>query len=341
MTGMHFVITDASSVGPQEPATTTPHRAPGSIRRTSSIDIVRPDGITGPVRVDGRARDLATDRAGAARVVAERTLTAMLEPTLDVRALETEPAEPALAQLVGRHVAAGFRAAAVDAVPDSRRAADLLYLLLDDLPVATLVSGYAMQRAGLIPGIPRERYAPTVDLCSGWRRGGTLMQVIETSGAPPMTLGPAAPTLEPTDDADAWHTLPRPVARTVRRRRRIDLIVGDESGESGELQVDAMFRDSHFDDDERESVVHEYALRATIDRATLVITSAHATPRVLPYIECPSAAASTSRLVGLRLDEVRDRVRSEFIGTSTCTHLNDLLRSLEDVRGMRALNTSP
>ncbi|MDQ1461459.1 MAG: hypothetical protein QOI08_2943, partial [Actinomycetota bacterium] len=286
MTGMHFVITDPSGVGPQQPATRTPDRAPGSVRRTSNIDIVRLDGISGPVRVAGRARDLATDRTGAARVVAARTLTAMLEPTLDVRALETEPAEPALARLVGRHVAAGFRAAAVDAVPDSRRAADLLYLLLDDLPVATLVSGYAMQRAGLIPGIPRERYAPTVDLCSGWRSGGTLMQVIETSGAPPMTLGPAAPPLERTDDPDAWHTLPRPVARTVRRRRRIDVVIGDE------LRVDAMFRDSHFDDDdERESVVHEYALRATIDAMTLEITSAHATPHVLPYVECPSAAA--------------------------------------------------
>jgi hypothetical protein len=116
----------------------------------------------------------------------------------------------------------------------------------------------------------------------------------------------------------------------VRRRRRIDVGSAD-----GALHVDAMFRDSHFDDDGNESAVHEYALAATIDAATLEITSAAATPHVLPYIECPSAAASTGRLVGLRLDELRDRVRSEFVGTSTCTHLNDLLRSLEDVRGMQ------
>jgi hypothetical protein len=144
-----------------------------------------------------------------------------------------------------------------------------------------------------------------------------------------MTLGPAAPRLLRADDPDAWHALPEPAPRTVRRRRRIDVTTVGNA-----LHVDAMFRDSHFDDDIVESVVHEYSLRATIDPVTLTITDAEATPRVLPYVECPSAAASTTRLVGLALDAVRDRVRSEFVGTSTCTHLNDLLRSLEDVRGM-------
>jgi hypothetical protein len=336
VTGTKWVVTSAAGVGPQQPATATPARVAGSLRRTSSIDVVRVDGATGPVRVVGRARDLATDEGGAARVVARRELVASLAPTLELTAIETEPSEPAVSKLVGRQVASGFRAAAVDAVPGARRGADLLYLLLDDLPVATLVSGYALQRAGLIPGVSRERYAPTVDLCSGWRAGGTLMQVLETSGAPPMTLGPTAPRLERADDADAWHTLPDPGARTVRRRRRIDVTFG-APGDA--LEVDAMFRDSHFDDDLIESVVHEYALRASIDATTLVITAAEATPHVLPYVECPSAAASTTRLVGLRLDEVRDRVRSEFVGTSTCTHLNDLLRSLEDVRGMWTMSS--
>jgi hypothetical protein len=329
VSGLDFVVTGAAGVGPQLPATETPDRAPGSIRRTSSIDVVRRDGPTGEVCVAGRARDLATDSTGTARVVAHRTLDATLAPTLELRTLTTEPPEPALAPLVGRTVAAGFRGAAVHAVPNARAAADLLYLLLDDLPVATLVSGYALQRAGLVAGMPRERYAPTVDLCAGWQAGGTLMQVVETNGMPPMTLGPAAPRLLRADDPDAWHALPEPAPRTVRRRRRIDVTTVGNA-----LHVDAMFRDSHFDDDIVESVVHEYSLRATIDPVTLTITDAEATPRVLPYVECPSAAASTTRLVGLALDAVRDRVRSEFVGTSTCTHLNDLLRSLEDVRGM-------
>jgi len=330
VSGRRLVVTSTAGVGPQQPVTSTPVSAPGSVRRTSNIDVVRAEGATGRVQVTAAARDLATDAEGSGRVVAVRTLRASLLPTLDLVTIETEPAAPEIEQLTGRRVAAGFRGAVVDAVPDARSAADLLYLLLDDLPVATLVSGYALQRAGLVPDVPRELYKPTVDLCAGWQAGGTLMQVIATYGMPPMTIGPAAPLLERADDGDAWHKMPAPPARTVRRRRRIDLSVGDE------LSVDAMFRDSHFDDDGAESVVHEYALVATIEPATLEITTAEATPRVLPYVECPTAAASAARLISLRLDEVRDLVRREFVGTTTCTHLNDLLRSLEDVRGMLA-----
>jgi hypothetical protein len=52
---------------------------------------------------------------------------------------------------------------------------------------------------------------------------------------------------------------------------------------------------------------------------------------VLPWTECPAAAASAGRLDGLRVDELRERVAKEFRGTTTCTHLNDLLRSLADL----------
>jgi hypothetical protein len=324
------VITIAAGLGPQSPTSGAPARAAGSMRRTSTVDVRRGDGPAGNARIEARARDLATDTNGGAHVVAAQRILATVEPTLALRAITAEPSEPALEALCGRSVAAGFRAAAARAVPNSRAAADLLYLLLDDLPVATLVSGYAMQYAGLVGGAPVERYAPQVDLCSGWRAGGTLMQVVETHGLPPMSIGPAAPALERPGDVDAWHEMPAPEARMVRRRRRIDVTFG------AVLRVDAMFRDSHFDDDRRESVVHEYTLLAEIDAATLTVQRAEATPRVLPYVECPAAAASATRLAGLRLDEVRDRVRAELVGTTTCTHLNDLLRSLEDVRGMHA-----
>ena len=62
--------------------------------------------------------------------------------------------------------------------------------------------------------------------------------------------------------------------------------------------------------------------------------SVTATVRVLPWQECPAAIGSAVRVKGMMLSELRNRVRAEFVGTSTCTHLNDLLRSLEDVRGM-------
>jgi hypothetical protein len=36
----------------------------------------------------------------------------------------------------------------------------------------------------------------------------------------------------------------------------------------------------------------------------------------------------------MRIPELRQRIRGEFVGTSTCTHLNDTLRALGDVAAL-------
>ena len=143
-----------------------------------------------------------------------------------------------------------------------------------------------------------------------------------------MTIGPAAASLDNPDDPYGWHDMPDPAPRSLRRRRRIDVTFGST------LTVDAMFRDSHYDDERAETVVHEYGLVARVDLETSIVTEIEAEPHVLPYVECPTAAGSAQRMVGLHLDELRDHVRAELVGTTTCTHLNDLLRSLADVRGI-------
>ena len=331
MTELLPIVTPAADVGPQDPSRDTPIRAARSVRRTSSIDIIRPDGpVPGAsVIVDGRARDAVTIEVDQPPASTEQRINATLDPAQQLATIATTPQEPALDGLVGAHATTGFRARAAAVVPEHRRDATLLYLLLDDLPVATLVSGYALQRAGVTGTAPRALFEPMVDLCSGWAADATIFRLIDRSGAPPMTLGPLAPALERADDPIGWHQLPATRPHTVRRRRRIDVTFGPV------IAVDAMFRDSYFDGDGTESAVHEYGLRAEIDTETLVLTHLEATPRVLPYIECPAAAASATRLVGFHLTDVRDRVRAELVGTSTCTHLNDLLRSLEDVNGLR------
>jgi hypothetical protein len=48
-------------------------------------------------------------------------------------------------------------------------------------------------------------------------------------------------------------------------------------------------------------------------------------------MECPGAVGSAHRLAGMPLSELRPWVRRELTGVSTCTHLNDTLRSLADV----------
>ena len=114
----------------------------------------------------------------------------------------------------------------------------------------------------------------------------------------------------------------------MRRHRRIDLVA------DGALLADIFFRDSHVDADGDETVVHEYTVRATIDPDTGCIQHIDTEARVLPWIECEAAPASAQRLVGRPITTLRPTVRAEFTGISTCTHLNDTLRSLEDVVGM-------
>lgn len=318
-------VTEATVAGPRDPATATPPRQPGSIRRTSTIDMLRPDGWTGDLILVGRARDLATTESGTS-VVATAEVTARADPTRSLRELQTTPAVDGIDALIGVPVAAGFRSRIEAAAPDHRDACTPLFLLLDDLPVAALVSGYAMQRTGQIGRVPAEVYAFNSDQCSGWRTGGTLMLVLSEKGQVPMTIGPVAPDLEPADDPLAWHEYEGLPPHGMRRRRRLDVRAEDDV-----LHVDAMFRDSYMSPDGIESIVHEYSFVGTVDRDTLQVLEAHARPRVLPYVECPDAAASAPRLEGMPVGALRRRVRQELTGISTCTHLNDLLRSLADV----------
>jgi Protein of unknown function (DUF2889) len=53
--------------GPHAPATATPPRPPGSVRRTTSIDTAHPDCPNGDLVVDARGRDLRTDPDGVDR----------------------------------------------------------------------------------------------------------------------------------------------------------------------------------------------------------------------------------------------------------------------------------
>ena len=64
---------------------------------------------------------------------------------------------------------------------------------------------------------------------------------------------------------------------------------------------------------------------------TRTLTTIAATANVLPWQECPGAVASATRLAGLPITDLRRVVRRELTGTSTCTHLNDVLRLLADV----------
>ena len=61
------------------PSSGTPDRRRGSVRRTVSLDLVRPDGLEGVLVMEGRGRDLATRPDGTATVLARTTVRVVVD----------------------------------------------------------------------------------------------------------------------------------------------------------------------------------------------------------------------------------------------------------------------
>lgn len=311
------------------PGDAVPERHATSARRTSHIDmLLHVDGLT----LAGAARDLVS-AASSATVVASAAVTAEVDSAGELASLDLGNSSLDGNLLLGRLVGPGFRKCLETAFPDELAATTPLALLLDDLPVAALISGYAKLYTGAIP-TDHAATSMKADICSGWREGGTMLRSVRAGFGVPVTIGPAAPELadERSVDRQGWHDLPPLPAGAMRRRRLLDVQVTDQA-----WQVTAMFRDTHRDGDGGETILHEYSLTAVVEATTGRFTRCAAVPQVLPWVECPVAAASADRLVGERAADVRSFVRSALRGTSTCTHLNDLLRSLSDVPALAEL----
>jgi hypothetical protein len=239
-----------------------------------------------------------------------------------------------LAALVGARVGFGFRSQVKGVLQEL--GPSLLGLLVDDLSGATAPAGYAAIRERALSGEPElprppagvRNEGPTrVDVCAGWRDGGVPNTARVSGERMPFHEAPLAPPCLRIDDPDAWHELEPLEPGWTRRLRRLDV-----TPKAATLAVDAMFRDTAIDADGTERVVHEYALTATLDADQLVFLAARADPRALPFpTDCPAAAASASVLVGQPLAGLRRTVPRLASGPVSCTHLNDLMRSLADI----------
>jgi hypothetical protein len=287
---------------------------------------------TGPwLHLAGAARDLETTASGA-RVLNAASLDADVDPHRQLARLELVPDRPEAAALIGSVVGSGFRARVETVVPGE--GGSPLGLLLDDMPGATLISGYVRIRSEAHAGLPAGSTVPAAalhamtDVCSGWRAGGRAMASVARGDGIPMQDCPPAPDLAATDgcsDDRGWHEMGPLPPRAMRRRRRIDVSGRDL------VEVDAMFRDTYGEPDGTEVVLHEYGVRATLAPDGLVVRSIEASPAVLPFQECPLAADHVSDLVGQPIADFRRTVREQLRTTRSCTHLNDMLRVLADV----------
>jgi len=300
------------------------------------VDVAARQGWGVALAVSGAARDLRTATAdGQPDVLAEVTLQALFDTDRALTELHAEPSAPWAAQLLGTRAGGGFRRRLEQLVPEEE-AGSLLRQVLDDMPAAVLISGYGFMRLARRQGLdPRALTPPGVlgrmaDLCSGWRAGGTAMSSVAAGHGVPLQDCPPAPVPH-GDDPWAFHAVPALAPDAMRRRRCLQLAPDGADG----VSVWASFRDSVGEPEGGEAVLHEYTLEATV-RAGLV-TAVTAQPRVLPFPECPAAAANVGRLVGTPLARLAVAVPELVAGVDCCTHLNDLLRALG---GLSALSGS-
>lgn len=278
----------------------------------------------------GRARDIVTPISGGApTIIAEDAFEAWLRPDRAIVSIEATPRRPALSRLIGSRGGGGLRQALEDAVPEERRRAAPLYLILDDIAGTSLVSGWAWSqwdlnwfttaRSALKDFDLEKAFRSRLGICAGFAEGSSgLDPHADRSGTP-------APDLRNPDDPEGWHRFADQAGAVgMRRARRIDVRLNTR------IVIDAAFQDSATTPSGGRAVVHEYTLSATADAHSLRLLSVEAEPRVLPFVECPSAAANVARLVGTPLPELRERLLAELRGTVGCTHLNDALRALAE-----------
>ena len=309
----------------------TPARAPGSIRRTSTIDMQWPGGLGTPLHLVGRSRDLATTATGEPVVLDQAELWVEIGDNRTIAAIECVPERPGIGTLVGAQGGSYLRSAIDEAVPGERERATPLHVLLDDVAGTSLIAGFAwsrwhpdyaarMRQARGTMGLRKGRV-----ICSGLRPGGWAQTAKESGHEQDHAIQPAGDISTP-DDPWGWHEWPERPAVSMRRHRRIDVVPDGDH-----LVVDAFFRDSCWEPDGSEIVLHEYQVAARIDAASGALVEVRATPRVLPFPECPWAAHHTSQLVGHPVRSFRTDVQETLTETECCTHLNDMLRCLAEV----------
>jgi hypothetical protein len=323
------VIDTLATQAPANPFGPSPLRRPGSIRRTSTLDTVWPDGMGKPFLMRGHARDLYTSAGGAApTVTAEDRMTVHAAPDRVILELNTSRFNAESQALVGCRGGGHLRREIAKVLPQDHAQTTPLNLLLDDFSGASLVAGWIwtqwnpdwieQMRKRLAAGEIRAP-GPREGVCTGFAPGSSALT---PDGMRQNVV--AVPPLPHPDDPEGWHELPVQQGPATRRARRIDVWL------DGLIHLDVGFQDSGVAPDGRRLAIHEYHVTAAADPDTLELVQVHSEPRILPFRECPSASPNAERMLGAKLSDLRLAVLDKLPGVLGCTHLNDVLRSMAD-----------
>ena len=331
------VIMVPDELAPRGPVDATPARRPGTVRRTTTIDMTWTGGLDGRVTLAGRGRDLRTTSEDLEpSVLAEETTRVVVEQDRTISEIvitdlrDARGVARSVPDLVGARAGFGFRGVVAERTPQLIAAGTPSSLLLDDTPGAALISGWAFGRWLDLPLLLEKAKAAGAPqrnmegVCTGFQAGSSGLNPDGTSrwnhnSRPVRSLD------RTTDDPWAWHDFADVSGQTaMRRTRRIDVWRAGTS-----VEVDSFFQDSSTTPAGGREAVHEYQL--LVGAREGVLERVDAVPRVLPYRECPLATQQVDQLLGTPLADLRSVVLERLKGIAGCTHLNDALRALADV----------
>ena len=215
-------------------------------------------------------------------------------------------------------------------MPHHREAATVLHQLLDDVPMAALINGYGWTRElGDDFDLPAESSDRLRDRCAGWINDGVMLGALDETGHLP-------------DPARARRARPRRSGRPAglardgadgRRGRSAAGAASTSSTATRSRSTCTSATATSPSTPPRTSSTSTRSRRRSIP-TTLVVLSSEAQARTLPWPECPNALASAGRIAGEPVADLRAKVHADFRGTTTCTHLNDVLRSLAGVSAL-------
>ncbi len=307
----------------------SPRRRPGTLRRTTTLDVLWPDGIDGMVRFEGIGRDVMTGQDGGLAVVEQISIAVDVDPigreVVAVEAHGSDGAQSVVGARIGRGVREAMQAGMAAEVGRGAPAVQLL----DDMTGAWIVGSYAVflwghGDTGVTLGSTTRRKMEGV--CLGFAPGSSA--VAADGGVNDRHMSAEVDDLVDPHDPDGWHDLPSRSGMSLRRARRLDVAVTDN-----DIMIDSMFQDSSTQPNGGRAGVHQYGVTAIVARDDLVLRQIAADPRILPYGECPMAMLGLPGLVGTTLVGLRDVVPTRLKGVQGCTHLNDAVRALSLMEG--------